>query len=349
VQLALLYSAYRSQLPEMVQMPELHPNEALGDRLGAVVGSALLLACLAMLAAAGYLGWELWAVALAFAVAHAAFDLVTRVAAPAVGLRARYRGLPGCCCCRSAASAGQEHGGRHAAVAAGTSEHGGIQLQALAGTAADPRCGAGAAAGGVQALQGKQRAGSSGGGQRLASEGVQAGPSGDAARPEAQRTLLRVWLGLPWEIAPFVLGMFVMVEGLAVNGWVDALAQGLAQASSSIPATLFLFGAVSVLLANVINNQPMTILLTRVCLSPEFSSAVSGRSLLGALLAMVAASNLGAMLTMIGALAGIMWAATMRQQGVHVGYVQFTRLMSLPGVVCTAVVLLVLWLELSVL
>lgn len=52
---------------------------------------------------------------------------------------------------------------------------------------------------------------------------------------------------------------------------------GLGHASSSLPAAVFLMGALSVVLANAVNNQPMTILLTRVALAPRWEEGRGGR------------------------------------------------------------------------
>jgi arsenical pump membrane protein len=61
---------------------------------------------------------------------------------------------------------------------------------------------------------------------------------------------------LPWDIVPFVLGMFCVVEGLNANGWVDRLAAWLVGGlGGSVWGALFGVGGLSLLLANVINNQ----------------------------------------------------------------------------------------------
>lgn len=56
---------------------------------------------------------------------------------------------------------------------------------------------------------------------------------------------------------------------------------GLGHASSSLPAAVFLMGALSVALANAVNNQPMTILLTRVALAPRWEEGRAARELNG--------------------------------------------------------------------
>jgi Na+/H+ antiporter NhaD/arsenite permease-like protein len=117
-------------------------------------------------------------------------------------------------------------------------------------------------------------------------------------------------------------------------------------------------GAVAVLLANLINNQPMTILLTRACLSPAFKAAataggavapaVARRNLQAALFAVVVGSNTAACFTVIGALAGIMWVAIVRQRGLKVGYLKFSSLMLPAGLAATVAALAVLTCEFAV-
>lgn len=159
-------------------------------------------------------------------------------------------------------------------------------------------------------------------------------------------SLTNTLLVLPWEVVPFILGMFILVEGLNVNGWIDKLASWLGGSATSLPMALFVMGSVSILLSNVINNQPMTILMTRVCLNPKFVAAVgNARNVEASLFAVVVGSNLAANFTLIGALAGMMWANILAQRGLHIGYVQFARLTLPAGVLCTAVCLVVLGLE----
>lgn len=74
--------------------------------------------------------------------------------------------------------------------------------------------------------------------------------------PPSAPTFWRAFVVLPWEIVPFVLGMFCVVEGLNANGWVDRLAAWLVGGlGGSVWGALFGVGGLSLLLANVINNQ----------------------------------------------------------------------------------------------
>eukprot|EP00878_Enallax_costatus_P013275 GHUV01013878.1.p1 GENE.GHUV01013878.1~~GHUV01013878.1.p1 ORF type:complete len:209 (+),score=50.32 GHUV01013878.1:35-628(+) len=168
----------------------------------------------------------------------------------------------------------------------------------------------------------------------------------------SQPTFWHAWSVLPWEVVPFVLGMFVLVEGLNSTGWVDRIAMWLANGvHGSIWAALFGIGAFSVLLANLANNQPMTILMTRVTMSPAFIAAATAgatgvmidRIPKAAALAVVIASNVAANYTVMGALAGIMYVNILQRKGMKdFSYVTFSRMMLPSGVLSTVVALVVL-------
>lgn len=81
-------------------------------------------------------------------------------------------------------------------------------------------------------------------------------PGRRGLKPPPAPNFWRAFTVLPWEIVPFVLGMFCVVEGLNANGWVDALAAWLARGlGGSVWGALFGVGGLSLLLANIINNQ----------------------------------------------------------------------------------------------
>jgi arsenical pump membrane protein len=111
---------------------------------------------------------------------------------------------------------------------------------------------------------------------------------------------------MPWKIIPFLVSLFIMVEGLLVTGFIDMAASFIAWLSPNIMAAAMSMGFISSLAANVVNNQPMTILFTKILESPNF--ALSGAVKSASIYSLIIGSNLGANLTLIGALAGIMWA-----------------------------------------
>jgi len=135
---------------------------------------------------------------------------------------------------------------------------------------------------------------------------------------------------LPWRIVPFVFGMFTLVEGMRKSGWIDSMADQLVGCippqggALAIFVSAYLMTSVTILLSNLINNQPATILLTRVIISPGFLAlpeAVRSVGMFGVILG----SNLGANFTLIGALAGIMFAKILSEKGITLGYVEFAK------------------------
>jgi len=137
-------------------------------------------------------------------------------------------------------------------------------------------------------------------------------------------------LALPWRIVPFVFGMFVLVQGMNKSGWIDLCADWLTDAIPSgagawpIFVSSFLLTTVTIVLCNLINNQPATILLTRVIISEKFLSLPHAVRQVG-MFAVILGSNLGANFTLIGALAGIMFAKILAEKNLILSYVDFAK------------------------
>ncbi|KAI8848870.1 hypothetical protein BC829DRAFT_427642 [Chytridium lagenaria] len=136
-------------------------------------------------------------------------------------------------------------------------------------------------------------------------------------------TITEAFGRLPWPILPFSLCMFILVESLSFTGWISILASVLAKLSPSFVPSIFSTGIITVILCSLLNNLPATILLTRVLLHPNYLSAIGSSSTpqsnavrVGAIYALVAGSNVGAILTICGSLAGIMWEKIVRDMGV---------------------------------
>ena len=133
-------------------------------------------------------------------------------------------------------------------------------------------------------------------------------------RRRAPRALLACLRRAPWTLVPFVLSMFVLITGLNQHGATAALG-GVLSRLSPIPA----YGVSSFLASNLVNNIPMSVL---------FSSVLGGDAStpLGAVYATIVGSNLGALFTPVGALAGILWVSILRHYGLRFGYRDFLRL-----------------------
>jgi len=135
-----------------------------------------------------------------------------------------------------------------------------------------------------------------------------------AARKRAPVELAKTARRAPWQLVPFVLSMFVLILALSENGVTEAMANALGSAG-----TTWKYGALSLLSANVINNIPMSVFFCSVV-----GYLPAGDTLRG-VYATVVGSNLGAFLTPIGALAGIMWMQLLKKQDVKMSYLDFIK------------------------
>ena len=140
----------------------------------------------------------------------------------------------------------------------------------------------------------------------------------------------------PWELIPFVISMFVLVLSLQKYGVTGDLAKLLDVGGRGEIAT---YGIASFLSANVINNIPMSVLFAGVI---ESSAAITQ----GKIYATIIGSNLGAYLTPIGALAGIMWSGLLKTNNVKFSFKDFAKYGTLFAVPAMIAALLGLWIVL---
>lgn len=152
-----------------------------------------------------------------------------------------------------------------------------------------------------------------------------------AVKRRSPTMIIRTLKRAPWDVVPFVISMFVIVLAFERSGMTAKLCAFL----SDGPA-VFTFGSASFLSANLINNIPMSVLFSSVC------GGVSGGSQVQALYASIAGSNIGAFLTPIGAIAGIMWMSLLKLQRVEFGYTDFIKygsIVSIPTMLTALAVL----------
>ncbi len=114
--------------------------------------------------------------------------------------------------------------------------------------------------------------------------------------------------GMPYETIPFVIGMFIIVMGLEATGITELISTKMN--SDSVLA----YGVVSMLSANFLNNIPMSVL---------FSKVLSVFPSMPSVYATIVGSNIGAFITPVGALAGIMWANLIKQNNVKMPVKKF--------------------------
>ena len=133
----------------------------------------------------------------------------------------------------------------------------------------------------------------------------------------------------PYELIPFILSMFVIVLALKENGITDILSKALIS-NSKIDG--FTFGFASTFSANFLNNIPMSVL---------FEKIISVNNNL-AIYATIIGSNIGAFLTPVGALAGIMWSKILKKYGIDMPFKKFVlygTIIALPTILASIGVL----------
>ena len=137
--------------------------------------------------------------------------------------------------------------------------------------------------------------------------------------------LLQTIKRLPYQLIPFVISMFVIVLSLKANNITTAI-------NEQLNNNYILYGLSSFLGANILNNIPMSVL---------FSEILDGSSIKN-IYACIISSNLGAILTPIGALAGIMWMSLLKKYDIDYSFKSFTKyglLISIPTLFITLLVL----------
>lgn len=120
---------------------------------------------------------------------------------------------------------------------------------------------------------------------------------------------------IPYQLVPFVLSMFILIIALSESGAISKIGNLL-----GTNQTILTYGVTSFFTANLINNIPMSVLFSSII------ESMSGLVGLGAVFATIVGSNIGAFLTPIGALAGIMWSSILSKHDIKFSYLDFLKL-----------------------
>ena len=159
-------------------------------------------------------------------------------------------------------------------------------------------------------------------------------------RRRAPFLIARCIIRAPWDLAPFVISMFILVLALDKYGITSVLG-GFLSKPETVGGTVVSFGVSSFFSANVVNNIPMSVLYSSILTSV---SGITTSSLTTAgLYAAVIGSNLGAFFTPTGALAGIMWTGQLHDHGVPFSFVQFVKYGATVAVPALTAALFGLW------
>ena len=119
---------------------------------------------------------------------------------------------------------------------------------------------------------------------------------------------------LPYELIPFVLSMFIIVLALNKQGVTKYISDLLGEKN-----VVLSYGVTSFFACNLINNIPMSVLFSNI---PNMADA---SLYLKSIYSIIIGSNIGAFLTPIGALAGIMFTDLLHQQNVEYSFTRFIK------------------------
>lgn len=131
---------------------------------------------------------------------------------------------------------------------------------------------------------------------------------------------------IPYSLIPFVLSMFVIV--LVLNKY------EITKQISNILENynlVFSYGLTSFITANLINNIPMSVMYSSVIMN--ITNLTQAKQ---AIFASIISSNIGAFLTPIGALAGIMWIRLVKKENIKMSFFDFTKfgiIISIPTII----------------
>jgi arsenical pump membrane protein len=156
---------------------------------------------------------------------------------------------------------------------------------------------------------------------------------GAAAIYVAERKPARRTRRISWRVVVFVLSLFIVVKGLEVSGVNVAIGDLIVSVVGQSPvyATL-LISMVSAFMCNVVNNIPMTAMMVPI----TSGIATTPKMALAFAYALVIGSNLGANITITGALAGILWIECAKAEKWSTGISEFIK----TGLTVTPIVIL---------
>ncbi|KAG6841076.1 hypothetical protein C0991_002169 [Blastosporella zonata] len=153
---------------------------------------------------------------------------------------------------------------------------------------------------------------------------------------------------LPFALIPFAFSQFILIEGLAHQGWIEVFSTWLVRASHrQMHPVIWLIGVLGVILCNCAGtNIGATILLTKIVRG----AALGAPENRAAAIALAVASNIGAVsFTFSASLAGLLWRQILEQKGIFIRQGTFAYWNTLPLVVMTCVGLGIVSAEMAVL
>lgn len=139
--------------------------------------------------------------------------------------------------------------------------------------------------------------------------------------------LTSVYKRIPYNLILFILSMYTLVIALNHNGVTQKISQLISNIAVDNNSAIVVYGSLSTIFDNLVNNIPMSMLFSSIILN-NFSN--------GALYATIIGSNVGAYLTPLASLAGIMWMFMLKKENVDFSFGKFLKY----GIVLTPLILI---------
>ena len=133
-------------------------------------------------------------------------------------------------------------------------------------------------------------------------------------KKEKPAELGKTFLRLPYELIPFLLGMFTISLCFSYYGISASLCDFFGTKHLN-----FVYGFSSLITCNLVNNIPMSVLFSGI-----ISNMGNNLSYLP-IYASIIGSNLGAFITPLGALAGIMWMGILSNHKIKYTFIDFVK------------------------
>lgn len=118
----------------------------------------------------------------------------------------------------------------------------------------------------------------------------------------------------PYSLIPFILSMYTIIVALNGYGIFDNVRELLSRSNDNFEPILYLL--TSTLSCNIVNNIPMTMM---------YGSILNGTTNIKLVYATIMGSNIGALLTPVGALAGIMWMRILKENDIKYSFLDFMK------------------------
>ncbi|WP_407070822.1 arsenic transporter [Stenotrophomonas maltophilia] len=133
-----------------------------------------------------------------------------------------------------------------------------------------------------------------------------------------RRSPLPLLRHVSWGVLPLVAGLFVLVEGVAQSGAIQAAANALESLARTSPHQAgWLAGGAAALLSNLANNLPVGLAAGSLGQMADLPAQTRAALLIGV--------DLGPNLSVTGSLATLLWLVALRREGEHVSALDFLR------------------------